>query len=122
MNKPISPAAGSGLRQRFAEDMMVRGFSGRTRRYCLRIVAGFAAFRGRSPDTATGEDIHRLQVHPPELGTHARWFALKFATKPYQRLAMTTAWRGTTGCFAFNGVPRPCGQRRQLDREIAGGH
>ena len=33
MNKPISPAAVSGLRQRFIEDMTVRGFSEKTRHY-----------------------------------------------------------------------------------------
>jgi hypothetical protein len=33
MNKPVSPAAGSALRQRFLEDMTVRGFSEKTRRY-----------------------------------------------------------------------------------------
>src|ERR1019366_6793838 len=71
MNKPISPAAGSGLRQRFVEDMTVRGFSEKTRRYYIRIVAGFAAFLGRSPDTATAEDIRRFQVHQSELGMHA---------------------------------------------------
>jgi len=33
MNKPVSPAAGSALRQRLVEDMTVRGFSEKTRRY-----------------------------------------------------------------------------------------
>ena len=51
--------------------MTVRGFTEKTRRYYIRIVAGFAAFLGRSPDTATAEDIRRFQVHQSELGTHA---------------------------------------------------
>jgi hypothetical protein len=71
MNKPISPAAVSGLRQRFIEDMTVRGFSEKTRRYYIRIVTGFAAVLGRSPDAATAEDIRRFQVHPSELGVQA---------------------------------------------------
>jgi site-specific recombinase XerD len=71
MNKPISPAAGSVLRQRFIEDMTVRGFSEKTRRGYIRIVAGFAALLGRSPDTATAEDIRRFQVHQSELGMRA---------------------------------------------------
>ena len=71
MNKLISPAAGSVLRQRFIEDMTVRGFSEKTRRGYIRIVAGFAAFLGRSPATATAEDIRRFQVHQSELGMHA---------------------------------------------------
>jgi hypothetical protein len=44
MNKPTSLAAGSALRQRFVEDMTVLGFSEKTRRYYIRIVAGFATF------------------------------------------------------------------------------
>ena len=75
MNKPISPAAVSGLRQRFIEDMTVRGFTEKPRRlyrrYYIRIVSGFAAFLDRSPDTATAEDIRRFQVHQSELGMHA---------------------------------------------------
>ena len=68
----LSPApASSSLRQRLVEDMTVRGFSGKTRRYYIRIVAGFAAFLGRSPDTATAEDVRRFQVHQSERGMHA---------------------------------------------------
>ena len=69
MNKPISPAADGGLRKRFIEDMTVRGFTEKTRRSYIRIVSGFAACLGRSPDTAT--DIRRFQVHQCELGMHA---------------------------------------------------
>ena len=77
MDKPLSPSAVPGLRQRLIEDMTVRGFSERTRRYYIRIVAGFAAFLGRSPDTATAADIRRFQVHQSELGSkrcgHGTW-------------------------------------------------
>src|SRR5271156_1806038 len=71
MNKPIPPAVVSGLRQRGIEDMMVRGFSARTCRTYIRIVSGFASFLGRSPDSATAEDIRRFQVHQSGLGMHA---------------------------------------------------
>jgi hypothetical protein len=37
MNKPISPAAGSALRQRFIEDMKVRGSSERARHYYTQL-------------------------------------------------------------------------------------
>ncbi len=68
----LSPApASSSLRQRLVEDMTVRGFSEKTRRYYIRIVAGFAAFLGRSPDTATAEDVRRFQVHQSDRGMHA---------------------------------------------------
>jgi integrase/recombinase XerD len=71
MNKLLSPSAGTGLRQRLVEDMTVRGFSETTRRDYIRIVAGFAAFLGQSPDTATAEDVRRFQVHQSALGMHA---------------------------------------------------
>ena len=46
--RPVSP-----LRARMIEDMTVRGFSEQTRSHYLRHVRAFAAFIGRSPDTAT---------------------------------------------------------------------
>jgi integrase/recombinase XerD len=69
-NLPSAPVANI-LRQRFIEDMTVRGFSEKTRKYYIRIVAGFAAFLGRSPDTATAEDLRRFQVHQSALGMGA---------------------------------------------------
>jgi integrase/recombinase XerD len=71
MNKPISPSTGTGLRQRLIEDMSVRGFTVKTRHDYIRSVVGFAAFLGRSPDTATAEDIRRFQLHQSELGMRA---------------------------------------------------
>jgi len=43
----------SALRGRMIEDMSVRGFTEDTRRDYIRCVKVFAAFIGRSPDTAT---------------------------------------------------------------------
>jgi len=71
MNKLIAPSTGTGLRQRLIEDMSVRGFTAKTRRDYIRSVTGFVAFLGRSPDTATAEDIRRFQIHQSELGMHA---------------------------------------------------
>jgi integrase/recombinase XerD len=70
MNKLTLPSTGSGLRQRLIEDMSVRGFSKKTQRDYIRNVASFAAFLGRSPDTATAEDIRRFQIHQSEQGMH----------------------------------------------------
>ncbi len=44
------------------EDMTVRGFA-KTRKDYVRHVRNFAAFIGRSPATATREDIRRFQLH-----------------------------------------------------------
>ncbi len=56
--KPISP-----LRQRLIDDMTARRFSEDTKRDYVRNVRKFAAFLGRSPDTATSEDLRRYQLH-----------------------------------------------------------
>ena len=55
--RPISP-----LRRRMLEDMTVRGSARRPSDY-IRHIKNFTAFLGRSPDTATAEDVRRFQVH-----------------------------------------------------------
>src|ERR1700684_2964643 len=61
----------SALRQRMLEDMAMRGLRSDTQRDYIRVVRSFAAFLGRSPDTATAEDIRRFQVHQHESGVQA---------------------------------------------------
>jgi integrase/recombinase XerD len=58
----------SALRQRMLEDMAMRGLRSHTQHDYIRFVRGFAAFLGRSPDTATAEDIRRFQVHQRDSG------------------------------------------------------
>ena len=68
----LSPAtAGGSLRERFIADMTVRGFINKTQKDYLRTVAGFAAFLGRSPATATAEDIRRFQIDQSKGGMNA---------------------------------------------------
>jgi hypothetical protein len=55
-NLPFAPVANI-LRQRLIEDMMIRGFSEKTPKYYIRIVAGFAAFLERSPSRATAAQV-----------------------------------------------------------------
>ena len=62
-HRPVSP-----LRARMIEDMSVRGFSEKTRNDYVRNVRAFTAFIGRSPDTATGEDLRRFQLHQSQTG------------------------------------------------------
>jgi site-specific recombinase XerD len=50
------------------EDMSVRGFKDDTRRDYVRHVRSFAAFIGRSPDTATAEDLRLFQLHQTQSG------------------------------------------------------
>jgi site-specific recombinase XerD len=61
--KPISP-----LRRRMIEDMTVRNFVDKTRYDYIRHVRTFTAFLGRSPDTATAEDLRRFQLHQVQTG------------------------------------------------------
>jgi integrase/recombinase XerD len=69
MTKPLPPAVAGSLRGRLIEDMSLRGFTEKTQRHYIRIIARFAAFLGRPPDTATPEDMRRWQLYLAELGT-----------------------------------------------------
>ena len=45
------------------EDMTIRKFAPKTQHDNVQRVKNFAAFLGRSPDTATFEDVRRYQLH-----------------------------------------------------------
>jgi len=51
------------------EDMRMRQLNGKTQTAYVRAVRRFAGFLGRSPDTATAEDLRRFQLHMAEQGT-----------------------------------------------------
>ena len=68
MTSPSSQHPVSALRGRMIEDMIVRGFAEKTRHDYIRNVRAFAAFIGRSPDTATAEDLRRFQLHQRQSG------------------------------------------------------
>lgn len=55
---PISP-----LRQRMIDDMRMRKLSPKTQSGYIRAVRQFAAYLGRSPDTASTEDLRNYQLH-----------------------------------------------------------
>ena len=58
----------SPLRRRMIEDMTVRHFAEKTHNDYIRNVRMFTAFLGRSPDTATPEDLRRFQLHQTNTG------------------------------------------------------
>jgi integrase/recombinase XerD len=66
----MTDEATSPLRRRMIEDMTVRNFAADTQRNYLRAVKNLAIFLGRSPDTATAEDLRLFQLHLTE--THVR--------------------------------------------------
>ena len=53
----------SPLRRRMIEDMTVRKFTAKTQNDYIRVVKNFTIFLGRSPDTASNEDLRRFQLH-----------------------------------------------------------
>ena len=71
MTSDTSPRPISPLRARMIEDMSVRGFKEDTRRDYVRNVRAFAAFIGRSPDTATAEELRLFQLHQTQRGLRA---------------------------------------------------
>ena len=77
-DKPISD-----LRRRMFEDMAVRRLGEKTQHDYIKHVEAFARFLGRSPGTATAEDLRAFQVHqlqqgakPPKMNTQVS--ALRF--------------------------------------------
>ncbi|ETX10984.1 integrase [Roseivivax halodurans JCM 10272] len=78
MEERISP-----LRKRMIEDMNIRGMGDKAQKAHIRAVKNFAAFLGRSPDTATPDDLRAYQLHMTETGVtpstfNARIMALRF--------------------------------------------
>ena len=64
--KAVSP-----LRQRMIDDMRMRKLSDKTQIAYIRAVRRLARFLGRSPDTATAEDVRRFQLHLVDVGMSA---------------------------------------------------
>lgn len=62
--QPVSP-----LRQRMLEDMRMRKLAPKTQQSYIRAVSRFAKYLGRSPDTATAEDLRLYQLHLVDSGT-----------------------------------------------------
>ncbi len=59
----MSDNSTSLLRQRMIEDMTARRFKEKVQKDYVRHVRTFTKFLGRSPDTATSEDLRRFQLH-----------------------------------------------------------
>ena len=57
------------LRQRMLDDMRMRKLEPKTRAGYIRAVRSLTAFLGRSPDTATVEDLRRFQLHMVDRGS-----------------------------------------------------
>ena len=69
ISTPTPSAAVSPLRQRMLDDMRMRQFAEHTQEGYIRAVRKLASFLGRSPHTATAEDLRRFQLHLVDTGT-----------------------------------------------------
>lgn len=58
----------SPLRQRMIDDMRLRKLADKTQTHYLRAVRQFVAYLGRSPDTASTEDLRNYQLHLVDQG------------------------------------------------------
>jgi integrase/recombinase XerD len=63
-----SPERISPLRRRMIEDMRMRQLSTKTQSTYIRAVRHFAGYLGRSPDTASDEDLRPYQLHCVDRG------------------------------------------------------
>jgi integrase/recombinase XerD len=71
------------LRERMIEDMRIRGMSLKTQQAHIRAVRYFAEFIGRSPDTATPDELRAYQLYMTDAGVstgvfNARIVSLRF--------------------------------------------
>jgi Phage integrase, N-terminal SAM-like domain len=66
--RPNERDAHSPLRQRMIDDMNVRKFGEKTQKDYIRHVKTFSTFLGRSPATATAEDLRQFQIHQSKAG------------------------------------------------------
>ena len=62
------------LRRRFLEDMRIKGLQPKTQTMYLRAMRDFTPFPGRSPDTATPEDLRAFQLDMSPKGTGSATF------------------------------------------------
>src|SRR5438552_19066692 len=67
----MTDEAMSPLRRRMIEDMAIRKLGRKTQQDYIQIIKKLAAFLGRSPDTATFEDLRRFQLHVVASGVGA---------------------------------------------------
>ena len=68
------------LRERMIEDMHIRGLGEKTQKAHIRAVKDFAGFLGRSPDTATPEDLRAYQLHMAKTDVSVSTFNVRISS------------------------------------------
>ncbi|UWQ33875.1 phage integrase N-terminal SAM-like domain-containing protein [Leisingera sp. M527] len=59
----MADAKTTHLRERMIEDMRIKGLGENSQKSHIRAVRYLAEFKGRSPDTASAEDLRAYQLH-----------------------------------------------------------
>ena len=104
----------SPLRQRMIEDMMMRKLSPGTQSSYLLAVKKLTRYLGRSPDTATAEDLRRFQLHLVEQGVSNTTLN---ATLTALRFFFVTTLERADVVTKISSVPRPRKLPEVLSRE-----
>ena len=115
------------LRQRFLEDMQIKGLQPNTQTMYLRGMRDFTRFLGRSPDTATLEDLRAFQLDMKERGVGAPTFnnrltVLSFffaatCPRPETKTHIKTTRRSMVFCLRYR--PKRCRLLRRIPNILA---
>ena len=78
------------LRQRFLEDMQIKGLQPKSQTMYLRGMRDFTRFLGHAPDSATPEELRAYQLYTKERGVGVPTFnnrltVLSFFLQPHAR-------------------------------------
>src|ERR1035437_2107847 len=96
-NETMSP-----LRRRMIEDMTIRNFGPKTHHEYIRSVRSLTVFLGRSPDTASNEDVRRFQLRLSSDGISAASMSNRFQPRP--PCACKDDPAAVCECFASDGA------------------
>lgn len=95
----------SPLRRRMLDAMAVRNFSDKKRHDYIRHIKNFTAFLGRSPDSASADDLHRFQLHQRRNGVQSSSMNSAVSALRVER----KCWRE---CSSRNQVPAAMRRRK----------
>ena len=76
----------SPLRMRMMEDMRIRGMGDKAQKSHIRAIKDFIKFLGRSPDTASSDDLHAYQLHMTDTGVTPSTFNTRIVALRWHHL------------------------------------
>jgi integrase/recombinase XerD len=94
------------LRKRMIEDMRIRGIGEKAQQSHIRAIKDFASFLGRSPDTATPEELRSYQLHMTDAGVSPSTFNVRIVALRFF-FGMTCGREDMKRHMQFRRKPRP---------------